>query len=389
MNGENVINQNSFILNDIIHGTISFSSLIKSFIDTEEFQRLRNIKQLGISQFVYPSANHSRFEHSIGTAYLCRSFLKILKERLNQTTLGQSLINQFNEEIINKKEMICVELAGLLHDLGHGPFSHMFDHLDESNTWTHEKMSCDIIDYIIETNLKVQKQLELYNITYNDIQLIKKLIIGVDQNEYETNSDFIPRLTLVNNSNIKIRKCFLFQIVSNKFTGVDCDKFDYMMRDSLYVGVKCNFDYKLYFQNCQLLQTTLDEIHISPRDKELLNINELFYSRWRLHRTVYRHKTVKPIELMLLKALKLSDNYLKIKESMFCPKLFCKLTDHIFYQIMYSTNNELEEARNILKCIFQRNILKLCGQVTLPLDFSLENHFSQSPNILNKHSSYI
>uniref|UniRef100_A0A667ZFZ6 HD/PDEase domain-containing protein n=1 Tax=Myripristis murdjan TaxID=586833 RepID=A0A667ZFZ6_9TELE len=102
------------VFNDPIHGHMEIHPLLVKFIDTPQFQRLRNIKQLGAAYYVYPGASHNRFEHSIGVAYLAGQFLQALRDR--QPNLG-----------ITDEDILCVQIAGLCHDLGHGPFSHLFD----------------------------------------------------------------------------------------------------------------------------------------------------------------------------------------------------------------------------------------------------------------------
>lgn len=96
---------------DAVHGHILLDEYVWDFMDTPEFQRLRNLKQLGNSHYLIPSATHSRFEHSIGVAYLSNKLYKHLS-------------NNDEDDRINER---CVTLAGLCHDLGHGPFSHLFD----------------------------------------------------------------------------------------------------------------------------------------------------------------------------------------------------------------------------------------------------------------------
>ncbi|XP_042073876.1 deoxynucleoside triphosphate triphosphohydrolase SAMHD1-like isoform X2 [Haplochromis burtoni] len=102
------------VFNDPIHGHIELHPLLVKIIDTPQFHRLRNIKQLGGVYFVYPGASHNRFEHSIGVAYLAGELAKALK--VKQPELH-----------ISERDVLCVQIAGLCHDLGHGPFSHFFD----------------------------------------------------------------------------------------------------------------------------------------------------------------------------------------------------------------------------------------------------------------------
>ena len=99
-------------------GSSASTMISGKVIDTPEFQRLREIKQLGALYFVFPSAVHSRFEHCIGTAYLCQMYMdKLIENNPEEYPLPD----------IAKESRIEVTLAGLLHDIGHGPFSHMFD----------------------------------------------------------------------------------------------------------------------------------------------------------------------------------------------------------------------------------------------------------------------
>ena len=100
-------------INDRIHGNIEIDVIAQSIIDTPEFQRLRRISQTGVLQWIFPSANHSRFEHSIGVYHLAKEFAKNLLEKY---------------ELKNKEKLIkIISIAGLIHDLGHLAFSHLFE----------------------------------------------------------------------------------------------------------------------------------------------------------------------------------------------------------------------------------------------------------------------
>ncbi|XP_024598912.1 deoxynucleoside triphosphate triphosphohydrolase SAMHD1 isoform X6 [Neophocaena asiaeorientalis asiaeorientalis] len=102
------------VINDPIHGHIEFHPLLIRIIDTPQFQRLRYIKQLGGGYYVFPGASHNRFEHSLGVGYLAGCLVRELSEKQPELQ-------------ISERDMLCVQIAGLCHDLGHGPFSHMFD----------------------------------------------------------------------------------------------------------------------------------------------------------------------------------------------------------------------------------------------------------------------
>lgn len=100
--------------NDEIHQSIELCPVTKAFVDTKVFQRLRHIHQLRTSQYVYMCGDHNRFQHSLGVAHLAEKMCRNIKSE--QPALGAT-----------EKDVLCVKLAGLLHDLGHGPFSHLYE----------------------------------------------------------------------------------------------------------------------------------------------------------------------------------------------------------------------------------------------------------------------
>ena len=102
------------IFNDPVHGHVSLHPACCLIIDTPQFQRLQKLLQLGPTQWVFPGATHKRFAHSIGVSYLAGRFVEDLRKR--QPELG-----------ITDQDVVCVKLAGLCHDLGHGPLSHTYD----------------------------------------------------------------------------------------------------------------------------------------------------------------------------------------------------------------------------------------------------------------------
>jgi deoxynucleoside triphosphate triphosphohydrolase SAMHD1 len=105
--------------NDEIHQSIEICPVMKAFVDTTVFQRLRHIHQLGTSQFVYMCGDHNRFQHSLGVAHLAEKMCRNIKSE--QPALGAT-----------EKDVLCVKLAGLLHDIGHGPFSHLYEAFRDS-----------------------------------------------------------------------------------------------------------------------------------------------------------------------------------------------------------------------------------------------------------------
>ena len=134
----------SKVFNDPIHGHIELSPLCISIIDTPQFQRLRDISQLGGAYFVFPGAATKRFEHSLGVSFLAKKFVTMIS--INQPELN-----------ITSADILCIEIAGLCHDLGHGPFSHLFESkflhkIMNSEDFKHEHASIAIFDILIKEN---------------------------------------------------------------------------------------------------------------------------------------------------------------------------------------------------------------------------------------------
>ena len=262
---------------------------------------------------------------------------------------------------ITDVELLCVKVAGLCHDLGHGPFSHLFDrhfipksYNKPSSEWTHEQCSCDLFDDIIEKNEKIRKLMEQNGIGYKEQEMIKSMIKGSPKDD----------ITETQYDGQKCKKKFLFEIVSNKATGIDCDKFDYFSRDTHHVGIKNSFEFKRYFQNIRIIPIN-GELRICARDKEESNLYELFHIRWTLHRQVYQHKTCQIIEEMLTEALLLADEKFGISASIHDMNLFTDMTDSIFYEILKSKDQgeKVVKAKKILRDIQSRRLYQFCGEV--------------------------
>ncbi|AES96200.2 deoxynucleoside triphosphate triphosphohydrolase SAMHD1 homolog [Medicago truncatula] len=327
-------------IRDNVHGNIFLEPIFLKFVDTEQFQRLRDLKQLGLSHMVYPGAVHSRFEHSLGVYCLAGKAIDIIK-KYQGPELG-----------IDRFDVLAVKLAGLLHDVGHGPFSHTFERgflplVLNGPTWSHEEMSEKMIDYIVDE----------HNIDL-DSQLLKKV------KEMITSSSVHPP---------QREKKFLYDIVANGRNGIDVDKFDYIVRDSRACGLGCNFQPERLMETMQVMD---DEI--CYRSTDYLTTHKLFATRADLHRTVYTHAKVKAIELMVLDALVKADPYLHIASSIHQPSEFWKLDDSVLKTIECSSNHELEESRKLVLRIRRRDLYQLCNEFSVPKE-KLDNFKSITP----------
>ncbi|XP_075498775.1 uncharacterized protein LOC142537095 [Primulina tabacum] len=325
---------------DNVHGNIFLDPLSLKFIDTEQFQRLRDLKQLGMAHMVYPGAVHSRFEHSLGVYSLAGDAIHKLK-------------NQQGLELgIDHFDVQTVKLAGLLHDLGHGPLSHLFEReflpMVNGSEWSHEQMSVDMIDHIVD-----EHHIEI------DAEATKKVLASFQE--------MILASSKYSMATSGREKHFLYDIVANGRNGVDVDKFDYIIRDCRACGLGCSFHFQRLLETMRVMG---DEI--CYRDKDYLTIYKLFSTRADLHRTVYTHAKVKAIELMILDALVRANDYLQIASYIQDPSQYWKLDDTIIKTIETAPGQQLKESRDLILRIRRRDLYQFCNEYVVPKD-KLEN----------------
>lgn len=346
------------IFNDPIHGHIEIHPLCVKIVDTPQFQRLRSIKQLGGTYFVYPGAAHNRFEHSLGVCFLAGQFASTLRER--QPDLG-----------ISNTDILCVQIAGLCHDLGHGPLSHMFDNkfltlARPNDNIKHEALSLKMFDHLVSSN-NLLGEFEKYGLTEQDRTFIKEQIMGPCKDNKKKWSY----------SGRSKDKGFLYEIVNNKKTGIDVDKWDYFARDCHMLGIRNNFDHTRCMKYARVLKVA-DELQICSRYKEIGNLYDMFHTRNALHRRAYQHNVGNIIETMITDALLKADDYIKIpgtkgkmcklSETVDDMEAYQKLTDSIVEHILWSTDDKLKESREILMQVQTRQLYKYVGYTRPPKD---------------------
>uniref|UniRef100_A0A3Q4H9Z8 Deoxynucleoside triphosphate triphosphohydrolase SAMHD1 n=1 Tax=Neolamprologus brichardi TaxID=32507 RepID=A0A3Q4H9Z8_NEOBR len=268
------------VFNDPIHGHVALHPLLIKIIDTPQFQRLRNIKQLGGTYFVFPGASHNRFEHSLGVGYLAGRLVKALNERQP-------------ELLISRRDILCVQIAGLCHDLGHGPFSHMFDGVfipkaRPGITWK----VLNSVAQMLNENMKVNLQQLLAIFVYRSF-----LLAVITTWPYKGRQK---------------DKSFLYEIVANKRNGIDVDKWDYFARDCYHLGINNNFDYSRFLNFARVCEVD-GQKHICTRDKEVGNLYDMFHTRNCLHRRAYQHKVCNIIENMITEAFLKADTHLQFE----------------------------------------------------------------------------
>jgi HD superfamily phosphohydrolase len=233
------------IINDPVYGFIDIpSALIYDLIEHPFFQRLRRIQQLGLTSYVYPGANHTRFQHALGAMHLMQEAITVLKSK---------------GEEISDDEAEAVLVAILLHDIGHGPFSHALEHSIIPGV-SHETIS--------------RLFMEELNIQFNGA-----LSLALDI--------FLNRYT----------KKFLYQLISSQ---LDMDRLDYLRRDSFFTGViegTVGSD-----RIIKMLAVKNDQLVIE--EKGIYSIEKFLVSRRLMYWQVYLHKTVISAEYLLINVLK-------------------------------------------------------------------------------------
>lgn len=254
------------ILNDPVYGFIALRyERLLDLIDHPHFQRLRRISQLGLSSLVYPGATHNRYHHAIGAVHLMQNAIDEIRWK------GHEITDQ-------EAEAVC--MAILLHDIGHGPFSHALEHTIVQGV-NHESISVFIM------NLLNEEMSGALNLTI------------------EIFNDHYP-------------KRFLHQLVSSQ---LDMDRLDYLSRDSFYSGVT---EGKIGSERIIKMLNVVDDTLVIE-EKGIYSIEKFIVARRLMYWQVYLHKTVLSAEFMLVNVLKRAKELVKNGESLFASpslKLF-------------------------------------------------------------------
>ena len=272
------------IINDPVYGFISIpTDLVYDLIEHRYFQRLRYIKQLGMTHLVYPGALHTRFHHALGAMHLMSLAIETLRYKGQQIT-------QAEEE--------AVTVAILLHDIGHGPFSHALEQAIIEGVW-HEDISVLLMNELNKQfGGRLAMAIEIFNGTYH--------------------------------------KNFLHQLVSSQ---LDMDRLDYLNRDSFFTGVS---EGVISSDRIIKMLNVVDD-HIVVEEKGIYSIEKFLIARRLMYWQVYLHKTVIAGEQLLCKILKRAKELALSKEDLFCtPALNHFLVNTINNQMFIREGDNLE-----------------------------------------------
>ena len=304
-------------IKDPIHGYVRISLLERSVIDTRPVQRLKRIRQLAGSEFVYPAANHTRFEHVIGAMHVAGLLADTLQGGLPES---------------HRKQL---RLAALLHDIGHGPFSHVFEpllskHLDKS----HE----DFVPWLVNET-EIAEKLEASGF---DPKILGQLAVGKLSDR---------------------KRRYMDQAISS---GIDVDKMDYVVRDSFHTGAGYGS------VDIHRLLYAMDVINngLAINRSAVGTIESFLLARFESFRTIYFHKASRAVQIMMVRALETAKDELQLLE-FDQPDDYLRLDDYKVWTALKESKKSRPiiqelEARRLLKCAYERVVLadeKLVSEV--------------------------
>jgi len=284
-----------------VSGSILLTPEVAAIVDSAEFQRLRGVRQLGPTIFVFPGANHTRFEHSLGTYDLALRYL----ERVLRNPHGRHLDEHLDHSVK------LVVLSALLHDIGHYPYSHWVEEIDKfpngAKFMAHEKRARNIIT--------------------------KGRLAELISKEWEVEPEFVARV--ISGEKLGQKPGLL---LANSFidSAVDVDKVDYLVRDSIHCGVDYGrgIDVERLFDS---LYVDVERTRLCIMDKGLTPLLSLLTCRNIMYEAVYWHKTVRACEAMFkrffyefvgqaLVSQETLDQYLELSDDAFTRVLYEECT---------------------------------------------------------------
>jgi HD superfamily phosphohydrolases len=243
-------------IRDSVHGDIFIENKYMRIVNTKEFQRLRRIKQLSVGNYIFPSAEHTRLSHSIGTFHLMKKIIQHIEAQLNNINI-----------LISEKDKELALLIALLHDVGHGPFSHAFEGVLDKNheQWTKE---------IILGNTEINRE-----IVQNFGQDYPKQLVKLISKENSKADNKIGK-----------KELDLFFVIKSLISSqLDADRLDYLVRDARSTGVVFgDIDLSRIIESIRITEVD-DEIYVCVPQKNVLDIKNYLLARDSMHESVYFH----------------------------------------------------------------------------------------------------
>jgi len=295
-------------IRDTVHKYIRFSELERQVMDSSHVQRLRRIRQLSFAELTYPGADYSRFPHSLGVMHLSGK-------------MAESLVSS---SALDPEDLQKARVAGLLHDVGHGPFSHMYeDLLSAKRDLTHEDLTKLII-----TKSSIADLLASYGY---DPKEMSELAVGKSGSSNP----------------------LLNQIVSGYF---DADVMDYLVRDSLHTGVEYG-----HIDTVRLIDSLVPvEKTLAVDSASLYALESFYFARFMMFKAVYFHKTVRAAGVMISRAMSLADEHLGLT-AFKSAEDYLSIDDwYVIHSIVRSRERteDMKKARELVSGVLSRNLFK-------------------------------
>ena len=321
-------------MRDPIHGFVKLSDKEMALINTRVFQRLRRIRQLAMTFLVYPGAVHTRFDHSIGVMHIAGRICAKLRE--------------LNPEIVREEDIARIRFAALLHDIGHGPFSHVSEALLEkyapneiqigaTREKIHEKITVDIL----ETDPEINEIL-----SDDEREFVVEMIRGQETQNWQRD------------------------IVSSE---LDADKMDYLLRDAYFAGVKYGvYDLEKLIESC-LIDSDKTETSLAINSKGIYALEQLLLARYHMTQQVYWHRVSLISNEMIIRGITLAIEggnqemgalyrYNENNKAAFVEK-YLDYHDEKVVDLLKSCAQE--KACDIFNRLYSRNLFKMVAELRL------------------------
>lgn len=365
------------IIRDVIHGDIFIDEKYVAVIDTREFQRLRRIKQLSVANMVFPGAEHTRFAHCIGTFHVMRMIIEHFEPLFQKCGLE-----------ITEQEKDAALVAALLHDIGHGPYSHAFEGVLQSlghKDINHEQLGVMIIR---------SEHTEIHEVLTREFgEDFPDAVANIILKKQEVKQ--IP----FNKSTKKLDLQFvLSSLLSSQ---LDADRMDYMLRDAWYTGAKYGtIDLSRTINSMSLaINPENDQFCVCVEEGYLVDIENCLLGRYQMHKEVYYHSIKCEMEEVIgrilrqvkklyeEKKLKNVDQLPEAIRMMFAEEEFdimkyISLDDNIMYYLFENwMNDEDPELKALCSTLINRNKYK---KIVVKRETDIDNFKQEVTEILRK-----
>ncbi len=294
-------------IKDPVHGYVYITEAEKQIIDTYPVQRLRRLRQLAGSEYVYPGANHTRFEHSLGVMHLA----------------GIMVENPYLSRYFNEEDYQLIRIAALLHDVGHGPFSHIFEHL--------------LVKFLNKTHEDI------------NVWIVKKSELKEVVGKFGFNVDEVAKLSVGRLH--KPNWVFMDQIIRS---AVDVDKLDFVIRDTFHTGAQYG-----YVDVFRLIQTIdVLEQNLAVDLGALSSLESFILARIESFKSIYFHRVGRAVQLMLAMAMEEAKDELGLVDFK-TPEDYLAYDDFSVWTMLKKSKKsrkiiEKLERRRLLKCAYDQ-----------------------------------